>query len=87
MVRILLFITMKYHIIHLCALMPSGFKVVVVKSDEQGNVDVKDLRAQCDKYSKDIAALMVTYPSTYGVFEEQIRHIVDLVHSHGGQVE
>jgi len=83
------FITIKYHIniVHLCALMPSGFKVVVVKSDEQGNVDVKDLQAQCDKHSKDIAALMVTYPSTYGVFEEQIRHIVDLVHSHGGQVE
>lgn len=64
----------------------SGMKVVVVNSDEFGNIDFEDLKQKCEKHSKNISAFMVTYPSTYGVFEEKIRDIVDLIHSHGGQV-
>ncbi len=63
-----------------------GMKVVVVRCDEQGNVDVADLRARAEQHSKELAALMVTYPSTHGVFEEAIREICDIVHQHGGQV-
>jgi glycine dehydrogenase len=64
----------------------AGFKIVVVKTDENGNVDVGDLEAKAKAHSKDLAALMVTYPSTHGVFEEEIRRICRLVHEHGGQV-
>src|SRR5437764_2393875 len=64
----------------------AGFKIVVVKTDENGNVDVADLEAKADAHSKDLAALMVTYPSTHGVFETTIREICDIVHEHGGQV-
>jgi len=60
--------------------------VVVVKSDEQGNVDVADLKAKAEKHKDNLAALMVTYPSTYGVYEEEIINIINLVHSLGGQV-
>jgi len=63
-----------------------GMKVVVVKSDEHGNVDLHDLIEKAEKHSKHLAALMVTYPSTYGVFEEEIKTITDCIHSHGGQV-
>ena len=63
-----------------------GMKVVVVKSDDNGNVDLVDLREKAAKHQKELAALMVTYPSTYGVFEEEIKSIVDLIHSYGGQV-
>jgi glycine dehydrogenase len=63
-----------------------GMKVVVVNCDEDGNVDIKDLKDKADKYSKDLAALMVTYPSTHGVFEEKIIEICDIVHKSGGQV-
>jgi glycine dehydrogenase len=66
---------------HMC-----GMQVVVVKCDARGNVDVADLRAKAEQYSAKLAALMVTYPSTHGVFEEAIREICDIVHSHGGQV-
>jgi glycine dehydrogenase len=59
---------------------------VVVGCDDDGNVDVDDLRAKADEHAVDLAALMVTYPSTHGVFEERITEICDLVHSHGGQV-
>jgi len=62
-----------------------GYKVVVVKSDG-GIIDVKDLKEKAEKHKDNLAALMVTYPSTYGVFEEAIRDITDCVHSHGGQV-
>ncbi|MFL5454908.1 MAG: aminomethyl-transferring glycine dehydrogenase [Myxococcales bacterium] len=64
----------------------AGFKIVVVKTDENGNVDVADLEAKAGAHSKDLAALMVTYPSTHGVFEQEIRRICRAVHEHGGQV-
>ncbi|MBK8283381.1 MAG: aminomethyl-transferring glycine dehydrogenase [Ahniella sp.] len=63
-----------------------GMDVVVVNCDADGNVDVDDLRAKAEKHSANLAALMVTYPSTHGVFEERIREICDIVHQHGGQV-
>jgi glycine dehydrogenase len=64
----------------------AGMRVVVVACDAEGNVDVGDLEAKVAEHSADLAALMVTYPSTHGVFEERITEICDLVHSHGGQV-
>ncbi|MGP5222421.1 aminomethyl-transferring glycine dehydrogenase [Psychrobacter celer] len=68
------------------AAMMMGMKVVVVKTDENGNVDIEDLTAKCEEHSASLGALMITYPSTHGVFEEGIRHICDLIHKHGGQV-
>lgn len=64
----------------------AGMKVVVSKTDANGNIDVEDLRAKVEQHKEDLAALMVTYPSTHGVFEESIREICELVHTHGGQV-
>jgi len=64
----------------------AGMKVVGVKCDPQGNVDLDDLRAKAEKHSAQLAALMVTYPSTHGVFETGIRDICTIVHTHGGQV-
>jgi glycine dehydrogenase len=64
----------------------AGMEVVVVACDIRGDVDVDDLRAKAEKHSQDLAAIMITYPSTHGVFEEHIREICDIVHSHGGQV-
>ncbi|MDC0436120.1 aminomethyl-transferring glycine dehydrogenase [Candidatus Pelagibacter sp.] len=63
-----------------------GMKVVVVKCDQHGNVDYDDLRKKAEEHSNNLAALMVTYPSTHGVFEEKITDICDLIHDHGGQV-
>jgi glycine dehydrogenase len=63
-----------------------GMEVVVVACDARGDVDVDDLRAKVAEHSKDLAAIMITYPSTHGVFEEHIREICDIVHAHGGQV-
>ncbi len=63
-----------------------GMKVVGVACDDQGNIDVEDLKAKAEKYSNELAALMVTYPSTHGVFEEAIQEICAIIHSHGGQV-
>ncbi len=63
-----------------------GMEVVVTKCDDQGNVDVADLKAAAEKHSKNLAALMITYPSTHGVFEEAIKEICEIVHAHGGQV-
>ncbi len=63
-----------------------GMDVVVVKCDANGNVDVADLKAKAEQHSKRLAALMVTYPSTHGVFEEAIVEICDVIHQHGGQV-
>ncbi len=63
-----------------------GMEVVVTKCDEQGNVDLNDLQAKAEKHSANLAAVMVTYPSTHGVFEEQISELCAIVHSHGGQV-
>jgi glycine dehydrogenase len=64
----------------------AGMRVVVVACDEQGNVDVDDFRAKADEHGDRLAALMVTYPSTHGVFEARITEICDIVHAHGGQV-
>ena len=63
-----------------------GMEVVVVACDARGDVDVDDLRAKAEKHSNNLAAIMITYPSTHGVFEEHIREICDIVHAHGGQV-
>jgi glycine dehydrogenase len=63
-----------------------GMDVVVVECDAEGNVDLADLTAKAEKHATNLAALMVTYPSTHGVFEEHIREICDVVHRHGGQV-
>ncbi|MFL5575264.1 MAG: aminomethyl-transferring glycine dehydrogenase [Gemmatimonadaceae bacterium] len=64
----------------------AGMTVVVVKTDERGNIDVADLRAKADEHAGDLAALMVTYPSTHGVFEAEIKEVCEVVHAHGGQV-
>jgi glycine dehydrogenase len=64
----------------------AGMRVVVVKADETGGVDAEDLRAQCEKHADDLAAIMVTYPSTHGVYEEGITALCEVVHSYGGQV-
>ncbi len=64
----------------------AGMKVVVVKCDDQGNIDVEDLRNKAEKYSNDLAALMITYPSTHGVFEAAVKEITGIIHDHGGQV-
>ena len=64
----------------------AGMRVVVVACDNQGNVDLADLRAKAEAHRADLAAIMVTYPSTHGVFEAGIRDICDIVHAHGGQV-
>ncbi len=63
-----------------------GLSVVVVKTDEAGNIDMADLKAQAEKHSANLAALMITYPSTHGVFEENVQEVCELVHAHGGQV-
>lgn len=63
-----------------------GMKVVVVATDDNGNVDIDDLKAKCHEHSDKLGALMITYPSTHGVFEEGIRDICDMIHAHGGQV-
>src|SRR5438105_5320841 len=64
----------------------AGFKVVAVATLKDGDIDLADLRAKADAHARDLAALMVTYPSTHGVFETTIREICDIVHGHGGQV-
>ncbi len=64
----------------------AGLKVVVVACDSQGNVDLGDLKAKAEEHSSKLSALMVTYPSTHGVFEESIQEICAVIHRHGGQV-
>ena len=63
-----------------------GMSVVVVKCDASGNVDLADLQAKCEKHSHELAAVMITYPSTYGVFDTQVKALCALVHQHGGRV-
>jgi glycine dehydrogenase len=63
-----------------------GMKVVVTACDANGNVDLADLRAKCEQHSANLAAIMITYPSTHGVFETSVRELCALVHSHGGRV-
>ena len=64
----------------------AGMTVVLVKANDAGEVDLEDLRAQCEKHADDLAAIMVTYPSTHGVYEHGISELCDVVHAHGGQV-
>ena len=64
----------------------AGMKVVVIKATDKGNIDLADLREKVEKHSDELAALMVTYPSTHGVFESDIRKITTLIHENGGQV-
>src|SRR5471032_2271036 len=64
----------------------AGMQVVVVACDEQGNVDIADLKAKAEKHADKLAAIMITYPSTHGVFEVNVREICEIVHAHGGQV-
>ncbi len=64
----------------------AGMKIVLVACDDQGNVDLTDLKNKAEQHSADLAALMVTYPSTHGVYEEAIVDICDIIHQHGGQV-
>ncbi len=64
----------------------AGMKVVVTKTDERGNIDVEDLRAKAEKYKDNLASLMVTYPSTHGVYEKAIKEITQIIHDNGGQV-
>jgi glycine dehydrogenase len=64
----------------------AGMKVVVTKCDEQGNIDFQDLKEKAELHSENLAALMITYPSTHGVFEEAVKDITKLIHDHGGQV-
>src|SRR5690606_39233831 len=64
----------------------AGMKVVVVECDANGNVAIDDLRAKAEKHAANLAAIMITYPSTHGVFEEGIVEICEIVHAHGGQV-
>ena len=64
----------------------AGMKVVVVKALENGYIDVEDLKAKAAQYSDQLAGIMITYPSTYGVYEETVKDITNIVHAHGGQV-
>ncbi len=64
----------------------AGTKVVVVKCDENGNIDIDDLREKAEKHKEQLAAIMVTYPSTHGVFEEEILEVTRIIHENGGQV-
>ncbi|MFY7840695.1 MAG: aminomethyl-transferring glycine dehydrogenase, partial [Lacibacter sp.] len=64
----------------------AGMKVVVVKALENGYIDVADFKAKAEQHSANLAGVMITYPSTYGIFEESVKEICDIVHQHGGQV-
>jgi glycine dehydrogenase len=64
----------------------AGLQVVVVLCDDKGNIDVNDLKVKAEKYKDSLSCLMVTYPSTHGVFEEKIKEITDIIHANGGQV-
>ena len=63
-----------------------GWKVVVVKSADNGDIDLEDFRAKAEQHSDNLAAVMITYPSTHGVFEETVTDVTEIVHNHGGQV-
>jgi len=64
----------------------AGMKVVIVKCDESGNIDINDLKTKAEKHADKLSAIMVTYPSTHGVFEVEIKQVCDIIHNHGGQV-
>lgn len=64
----------------------AGMKVVIVKNDEDGELNIEDLKAKLTEHGDKLAALMITYPSTYGMFDKNIKEVTDLIHQHGGQV-
>ncbi len=64
----------------------AGYKVVVVKALENGNIDVEDLKAKAEQHAANLAGVMITYPSTYGIYEESVKDIIDIIHANGGQV-
>ena len=64
----------------------AGMQVVTVKTDKKGSIDLVDYKAKVEKHSKNLAAIMITYPSTFGVFDEEVKTIIDICHQHGGQV-
>ncbi len=64
----------------------AGYEVVVVKSDENGNVDIADLKEKAEKHKENLAAIMITYPSTHGIFEDTISDVIEIIHENGGQV-
>ena len=64
----------------------AGMKIIIVKCDERGNIDVADLKAKAEEHASELSCLMVTYPSTHGVFEESIIEICEIIHKNGGQV-
>lgn len=64
----------------------AGMHIVIVKCDENGNIDIADLKKKAEHHEKDLACLMITYPSTHGVFEESIKEIINCIHQYGGQV-
>jgi len=64
----------------------AGMEVVVVKSDQEGNIDLNDLREKTEKHKENLAALMITYPSTHGIFEQDVMEIIQIIHDNGGQV-
>ncbi len=63
-----------------------GMKVVAIACDDYGNIDINDLQAKCDEYSNTVSTIMITYPSTHGVFEQEVRKVCEIVHNVGGQV-
>ena len=63
-----------------------GMKIIGIQCDDQGNIDLDDVRVKAEKHSSELASMMITYPSTHGVFEETISEVCDIIHSHGGQV-
>ena len=63
-----------------------GLKVIPVECDSQGNIDLEDLKNKADKHSKNLSSLMITYPSTHGVFETTVKEVCEIIHSHGAFV-
>src|SRR6218665_3226443 len=63
-----------------------GMKAVVVKALENGYIDIEDLKAKAEQHAPNLSGIMITYPSTYGVYEETVKEITDIIHQHGGQV-
>ncbi|KAK5239285.1 glycine decarboxylase subunit P, partial [Cryomyces antarcticus] len=65
----------------------AGMRVVTIKCENgTGNLDMEDLKTKCEKYSEELGAIMITYPSTFGIFEPKVKEACELVHKHGGQV-
>ena len=63
-----------------------GLKVVAIDCDKEGNIDLNDLKRKANEYSDNLSSIMITYPSTHGVFETNVREVCNIVHKHGGQV-